>query len=420
MRPQFNFVVNMHLLNLEVYALDQVWSLYKRARGCAPPLPPASRLTRPPSSLVTQNYVDVIGVGDWWRGRSKLHHACGGGDTALSRRLHAVGMAGEAMLRKHAEAGAHDPSRKRRVLILQHYPGRCKPLAEMFRRAAPETAAMLDIRCAFGHTHSTKCEHGGAEFATGDDSDCEHVMIGAGGGCCEYDDVRKGGAKGAGFGVLHFTPRGGMRVERVTINRECNLLPIPGAPRWSAFYPPPQRPPTSPLPRAPKPLPLPPPQPPPQGKPPSPPPVPNSPELWPPPAPPPPAPSPPTPTRAVLSSSGGTSHSFASQLIESGGAATGASLPGQSTVSPQVGLKSTQMLFLVSLGGLPLATLFGVWAAYRQWTGDRKQPSRRGSPATPAKGRDKHKKQVPSKELKKTMHQVPTSDGESDTELSWS
>ena len=256
--PDFNFRMRLDALNLEVIVVDQ-------------------------------NYFDVMGLGDWWRGRRKLLSTCGGGDDDLAKRLKSIGKAGEGLVVESAKLGAHDKKRKRRVLILQHYPQRCQPLTEMFVKAAPEAREDLDIRCAFGHVHRTECEDDDAERLDWTDStDCKNMMVGAGGGCCSKDDVTKGGIKGAGFGVLHFPAAGRpMKVERVTLNRECNLLPIKGAPPWKPQWlqpPPSPTKPPSPPPGQPPPPPL------------QPPPTPSPPPRSPPAPNPPPPPRPPHPT----------------------------------------------------------------------------------------------------------------------------
>jgi hypothetical protein len=43
----------------------------------------------------------------------------------------------------------------------------------------------------------------------------------AAGGCCTSDVVNGG----AGFGVLHFLPAGGMRLELIHLGHNCNLWP---------------------------------------------------------------------------------------------------------------------------------------------------------------------------------------------------
>jgi hypothetical protein len=73
-----------------------------------------------------------------------------------------------------AREGAADRERIRNVVILQHYPGACEALARRFRGAAPEKEARLDVRCLFGHTHSTQCES--PRKATPTD-DCKFTML---------------------------------------------------------------------------------------------------------------------------------------------------------------------------------------------------------------------------------------------------
>ena len=132
------------------------------------------------------------------------------------------------MLRDGAAKGARDPKRTRRVLLVQHYPGRCAALKKIFMESAPEEGAALDFRCIFGHDHATTCEAGGKYLASGPGRDCKHLMIGAGGGCCSADAVSGGGDKGAGFAVLHFPKEGGFTIERVSLSWKCSIEPRRG------------------------------------------------------------------------------------------------------------------------------------------------------------------------------------------------
>lgn len=208
--PVVNYRYTLDALNLEIYAVDQ-------------------------------NYVDVGGIGGDAGGHAKRNSVCGG-EGQLTSRLQTVGHSGEQLLRWGAAKGAHDKSQKRNVLILQHYPGLCKGLADDFAGAAPEAADKLDVRCSFGtrhhapipchlhhtpsprhlshsttspagHTHETICE-------TGKDADCASSMVGGGGGCCD-GDVTGGGA---GYGLLTFLD-GGMNVELIRLGKNCALWP---------------------------------------------------------------------------------------------------------------------------------------------------------------------------------------------------
>ena len=78
------------------------------------------------------------------------------------------------MLEWHAREGAMDHDRIRNVVILQHYPGACEALARRFRGAEPEKAARLDVRCFFGHTHSTQCKSPRGAKPT---DDCNFAML---------------------------------------------------------------------------------------------------------------------------------------------------------------------------------------------------------------------------------------------------
>ena len=334
--PDFNYRVTLNALNLEVYGLDQ-------------------------------NYYDVPGVGDWWRGRRRHHEACGWstrttnpadqwghkqdwmrgweGDEAMGGRLRTIGHSGEQLLRDSAKVGAHNRSKPRRVLLLQHYPKRCAELADQFARAAPERASMLDIQCAFGHTHSTMCEHGGVEEASGPGSDCKFTMVGAAGGCCKGGDtVEEGGHTGAGFAVLHFPAKGGvMHIERVALGTPCNIEPVKGAAAWQLapewVPPPPARPPETPPPPSPPEPPSPPP------------PFPPPPPQCPPPPCPPPPPEPP-PRRPPPSV-------FPSRFWEAGGEIKA--------------LGAVQGMLLVALGMGLAAGAIVCWGTLRNWTSRRQR-----------------------------------------------
>lgn len=230
--PDFNYRVTLNALNLEIYGIDQ-------------------------------NKADVGGIGGDSSGHVQVDAICGG-DSALSTHLNDVGAAGEALLAESGAKGAHNSSEVRNVLILQHYPNVCGGLAEIFTSSAPEADEMMDIRCAFGHTHDTVCElqahkHRNAAadgctaqdqdtWATGvhvpccvgleedlvytDDAyryickaanDCHYSMNGAGGGCCGGGDGVSSGR--AGFGLLTFNPQGGMFLEQITTGKSCDMWP---------------------------------------------------------------------------------------------------------------------------------------------------------------------------------------------------
>ena len=143
---------------------------------------------------------------------------CGQSEAALQARLADVAKSGEALLNATAARGGRNASAVRRVLLLQHYPHECAALVAQFVANAPERADRLDVRCAFGHVHSTTCE----VAAGGGGGDCRDVMVGGGGGCCRNQVVEKGKA---GFGVLHFVEGGGMTVEQVTTGEHCVVMP---------------------------------------------------------------------------------------------------------------------------------------------------------------------------------------------------
>ena len=61
------------------------------------------------------------------------------------KRLGAVGQAGEKLLIESAKLPAHDPNKKRRVLILQHYDQRCSPLVELF------ASSFMGVNASYDH-----------------------------------------------------------------------------------------------------------------------------------------------------------------------------------------------------------------------------------------------------------------------------
>jgi hypothetical protein len=181
--PDFNYRMRLDALNLEVFGLDQ-------------------------------NYVDAKGIGGGPDGQAEVLAACGYGNwSGLEQRLHEIGRSGEELLSTAAAKGAHNASRTRNVLVIQHYPGVCASLKDKFAGSLP-AGETLDFRCSFGHTHNTVCE-------SGTDAHCAFSMNGGGGGCCS-DDVTK---SGAGFSLLTFTPAGGMNIEMVRLGRPCRFEP---------------------------------------------------------------------------------------------------------------------------------------------------------------------------------------------------
>mmetsp|Transcript_25667 Transcript_25667/g.59961 ORF Transcript_25667/g.59961 Transcript_25667/m.59961 type:complete len:437 (-) Transcript_25667:396-1706(-) len=230
--PDFNYRVTLNALNLEIYGLDQ-------------------------------NKVDVRGIGGDSSGHVQVDATCGGVSNLYSH-LQEVGDAGESLLAESAAMGAHNASEVRNVLILQHYPDVCSGLADTFTGSAPEADEMMDIRCAFGHTHDTVCElqahkhpNAAADDCTAEDqdtyasgahvpccpgleenlvnqdgdyryicqaaNDCHYSMNGAGGGCCGGGDGVSIGR--AGFGLLTFNEHGGMFLEQITTGTECEMWP---------------------------------------------------------------------------------------------------------------------------------------------------------------------------------------------------
>lgn len=205
--PDFNWETRVAALNLEIYSLDQ-------------------------------NYEWAPAMGDFHRGRPAMDEACSGGDFATMERLAAVTAAGERMLVAGAKRLPAGRTRKRRVVLMQHYDKRCEHLAEMFVRAVPEEErALVEILCTFGHDHATRCDGGGEKEQSGAGSDCKHLLVGGGGGCCGGHIVERGGDTGAGFAVLGFPPGGGMEVERVALGRTCVLDPYSTPARQPAHLP---------------------------------------------------------------------------------------------------------------------------------------------------------------------------------------
>ena len=233
--PDFNWRYTIDALNLEVYGLDQ-------------------------------NYVDAGGIGGDDLGHASVLQDCGfgsgtAGDIAMQARLTEIGLAGEKLLVDSAALGAADPSKTRNVLVIQHYPGVCERLNASFHAAAPEDASMIDFRCAFGHTHLTKCgntqcpwsitkrTHSCADLTPPESQveqppegqtspsagpagaepepteDCAFPLIGGGGGCCLNGDDVGNPIDGAGYGLLTFDPNGRMHVELFVVPTRCELLP---------------------------------------------------------------------------------------------------------------------------------------------------------------------------------------------------
>jgi len=138
------------------------------------------------------NVNSIATLGGDWRGNSQAFNACGG-EGEVWNFLDRVYHSGRALLRERARVGT-----ARTVLIIQHYPGACQK--EVFEDALPPDR-QVNVLCSYGHVHLQQCEgldiHG----------QCNMILSGGGGGCCE-PEISK-----AGFAAVSLTDDGGFRTD---------------------------------------------------------------------------------------------------------------------------------------------------------------------------------------------------------------
>eukprot|EP01062_Namystynia_karyoxenos_P006873 TRINITY_DN123_c1_g1_i1.p1 TRINITY_DN123_c1_g1~~TRINITY_DN123_c1_g1_i1.p1 ORF type:complete len:408 (+),score=83.98 TRINITY_DN123_c1_g1_i1:169-1392(+) len=138
---------------------------------------------------VDQNYVDINGLGGDPSGHQKAFAACGGEGT-VSDFLGKVGRSGEDLLRERAAKGSAST-----VVIIQHYPSRGDAVKQIFDGAVPSGRKVTSVS-AFGHTHDQQCQR------TNSFGQCDLILTGGGGGCCQ-DDLDHNTF--AGFTAIHLT-----------------------------------------------------------------------------------------------------------------------------------------------------------------------------------------------------------------------
>jgi hypothetical protein len=148
---------------------------------------------------IPQIGVEVVGVdtnGDHIDDLNGAGHAgavfdpCGGRDNVQGF-LGMIKNSGDDMLQCRAEKGTAST-----VLVMQHYPSNGQDVLNKFSNALQRDARVLT---AYGHDHEQKCD------GTDDQGQCNVIMTGSGGGCCDGDLPQNH----AGFTAIHLTEDGG-------------------------------------------------------------------------------------------------------------------------------------------------------------------------------------------------------------------
>jgi len=126
-----------------------------------------------------------------------------GGRNAVSAFLQDVAQAGSRLLIERAQQGT-----AKTVLIIQHYPGACGK--DLFVSNLPASRqGQVEVICAYGHVHEQACD---GNSATGQ---CNMILAGGGGGCCEPVITQ------AGFTAVGLTDGGGFNTEMVNLPPGC-------------------------------------------------------------------------------------------------------------------------------------------------------------------------------------------------------
>jgi len=169
--------------------------------------------------------VEVVGVdtnGDHIDDLNGHGHAdgvfnpCGGRDN-VQNFLGMIKNSGDDMLKCRAERGTAST-----VLVMQHYPDNKWDAKGTFENALQQTGRKAGVISAYGHEHEQKCE------GTDEQGQCNIIMTGSGGGCCEGDLPHSH----AGFTAIHLTSDGGF-----TSDVESDDVRLPqGACTWSYSY----------------------------------------------------------------------------------------------------------------------------------------------------------------------------------------
>jgi len=141
-------------------------------------------------------------------------NACGGRGNVQGF-LGMIKNSGDEVLKCRAEKGSAST-----VLVMQHYPSNKWDVKGTFEGALGGRQA--NVLTAYGHVHEQKCEGNNAQ------GQCNVIMTGSGGGCCETDLPHNH----AGFTAVHLTSDGGF-----TSDVESGDVRLPqGACTWNYDY----------------------------------------------------------------------------------------------------------------------------------------------------------------------------------------
>eukprot|EP01083_Nonionella_stella_P120192 359969_1 len=87
--------------------------------------------------------------------------------------------ASEHMMRQRANVSVNS-----NFLLSQHYPNNGKRLVDNFKSLRGNKATTEKIWSAYGHTHVQECQR------TDSNKECDSILTGGGGGCCDGDTLR--------------------------------------------------------------------------------------------------------------------------------------------------------------------------------------------------------------------------------------
>jgi hypothetical protein len=140
--------------------------------------------------------------------------ACGGKGNVAGF-LGLIKRSGDEVLKCRAEKGSAST-----VLVMQHYPANKDAAKGTFEGALG--GRQVNVLTAYGHTHEQKCE------GSNNQGQCNVIMTGSGGGCCDSDLPHSH----AGFTAIHLTSDGGF-----TSDVESGDVRLPqGSCTWNYDY----------------------------------------------------------------------------------------------------------------------------------------------------------------------------------------
>ncbi len=134
---------------------------------------------------------DMGGIGGAGKDAQAVLNTCGGRGSVQGF-LGMMADSGEELLRCRAQKGSAST-----VVIINHFPGVGKKLMDIFDSALG--GRQVDVLSAYGHAHQQQCDGRNTK------GQCDLIMTGGGGGCCDNDLPHNY----AGFTAVHLTDDGG-------------------------------------------------------------------------------------------------------------------------------------------------------------------------------------------------------------------